>query len=190
MKRIIAVLAALLLTAPALAQEISYNFVQLGYQNVEIDVGPGDVDGDGFTLSGSFEIGEQFHVFGGYGSADFGSGVDLNELLLGVGFNTEVANNTDFVASLAFVEAEVDAGGFGSVDDNGYQASIGLRSMVAPQFELAGSINYVDFGDSDDTSLDAAGWYYFNDNVAGGVGVSFGDDITSYGLAVRVFFGR
>ena len=190
MKRLLTAFAALLLATPALAQDLSYNFVQLGYQSIELDAGPFDVDGDGFVLSGSFEIADQFHVFGGYGTADFDFDVDLTELSLGLGFNTPIADNTDLVASIAYVEADVDTNGFGSADENGYGASVGLRSMIAPNFELAGSINYVDLGDSDDTSFDAAGWYYFNDNVAGGVGLGFGDDVTSYGIAVRVFFGR
>jgi len=180
--------AALLLASMPATADISYNFVQAGWQAVDID--DPDVDGDGIGVSGSFEIGEQFHAFAGYSTADFDFGVDLDQITVGLGFNTPIADQTDFVARLGYVEAEIDASGFGSADENGYAASIGLRSMVAPSVELAGSLNYVDFGDGDDTSVSGQALYYFNEQFALGAGAEFGDDVTSYGVAIRFYFGN
>ena len=49
-------LALLLLAGPGLAEGVSYNFIELGYERVEFD--DIDLDGDGFGLGGSVELGE------------------------------------------------------------------------------------------------------------------------------------
>ena len=141
MSRSFAVLTALLLASPVMADGLSYNFIEGAYARVELDDDIVDVDGDGFGIGGSFEINENFFGFAGYSSAEFDFGVDLNQLDAGIGYHTGISANTDFVATLAYVRAEVDAGLFGSVDEDGWGASIGLRSMVSDRVELNGAIS-------------------------------------------------
>lgn len=188
---LLAALALCLAGGPALGDGHSYNFVEAAYESVDIDVGGGSsVDGDGFGIGGSFEINEDVFVFASYAKADFDFGVDFTTLEAGVGWHTGLTEQTDFFAALAYVNGELDSGGFGSYDDNGYSASIGLRHNLSDAVELYGSITYVDFGDGDSTGIGGGFWYNFTDTFAAGLGISADDDVTSYGGAVRVYFGN
>ena len=174
----------------AAADDLNYNFIQFGYDRIELDSDFGfDVDGDGWTLGGSFEVGESWFLFAGYGQADFDFGIDLDQWSAGAGFHTPMANNVDFVATLGYVTADIGAAGV-SVDDDGLGASIGIRAMVSPFIELNGAINYTDLGDfGDDTSLSGSAWYNFTEQFALGLGLGLGDDVTEYGIGALLYFG-
>ncbi len=192
MLRFLTVLALLALTAPALAETPSYNFIQGGFQRVEIDddFGP-TIDGDGFGLAGSFEVADNFHVFGGYSSTGFDFSVDLNQISLGGGYHEEISANTSFFANLAYVNLELETGSFGSVDESGVGAAIGLRSMISDRLELEGSIGYVDLGNElDGFSFGGVARYSFSDSFALGLAVEVEEDVLSYGLTGRVYFGK
>ncbi|HEX9853049.1 MAG TPA: outer membrane beta-barrel protein [Woeseiaceae bacterium] len=177
-------------SATAAAEGFSYNFIQGSYGQIEFD--EIDVDGDGFGIEGSVALSDRFHLFGGYSTADLDFGVDVSQLEAGVGFNTPISDTVDFVASLAYVSAEVDAPGFGSVDDSGYGLGAGLRAMLTPLLEVNGGIQYVDFGDDSDgdTEFGAGFLYRFTDRFAAGLSGDWGDDISTYQLNARMLFGN
>jgi hypothetical protein len=191
MTRYLIAVFALFLAVPAMAESPSYNFIQVGYQSVEIDLGGGfDVDGDGYGLGGSFEIGDHMFGFASYGKTDFDFGVDLTQLQAGLGYRTGLSDNTDFFATAAYVDAEVSAPGFGSADDNGYGVSIGIRSNVTDLVELFAEIAYVDLGDgADGTEFGGGIWFNLTDSFALGLSASTDDDVTSYGASARFYFG-
>ena len=187
----IATLLAFVATS-ALAEQPSYNYVQVGYQKIEIDdISPGsDADGDGLGVLGSFEIGDQFHVFGGYARGDFDFDVDIDQYNVGLGWHRGLTNSLDFIAELSYVRAEAEAFGF-SADEDGYGASIGLRGFATPKVELLGMIDYVDLGSgSDDTSVEGALRYHFSKRFALDINAGVGDDVTTYGAGFQVYFGR
>lgn len=186
MKYLMSMLAVAILAAPAFAEQPDWNFVQLHYKSAEVDVAGFEVDGDGFGVSGSFEIAEQVHLFAGYQTFDFDFGIDLDQLDVGVGWHPGMTDTTDLVFEFAYISAEASAAGL-SDDEDGYGVTLGLRSMLQQNFELAGGINYVDVGD-DDTSVDLQGWYKFTSAFAGGIGVEFGEDTTIWGIGVRWYF--
>ena len=187
-------LALLALAAPTLAADISYNYIEAGYQEIDIDddlLGGFDVDGDGYGIGGSFELNENWFIGASYSKADFDFGVDLTQLSLGAGYHVPLTDNTDFYGTLAFVRAEVSTSGFGSVDDDGYAATIGVRGMIGDRFELNGSLGYVDLGDGGDgTSFGAGLLYSFTDTVAAGLSLDIDEDITAYGIGFRVYFDK
>ena len=191
MFRYLAVVLVLFFASPAIADGPSYNFIQLSYQSVDLDDDSDfNVDGDGYGLLGSFEIGDSMFGFASYGKTDFDFGVELTQLQAGLGYRVGLTDNTDFYASLAYVEADLDASGFRSSDDSGYGATIGVRSIVTDLIELYGEVAYVDFGDGDNTGLGAGIWFNLTDSFALGVGAARDDDATAFGAGVRLYFGR
>lgn len=182
------------LAAPAFAADISYNFIEVGYQEIDIDggfVGGFDIDGDGYGIGGAFELNENWFLGASYSNADFDFGVDYDELMLGVGYHVPISDNADFYGMFSYLTAEASADGFGSVDEDGYAATIGVRGMVGERFELNGSLAYVDFGSgSDSTAFGAGALYYFTDAVAAGFSIDIDDDVTAYGIGVRIYFDR
>jgi hypothetical protein len=190
MIRAIGVISLLVLAAPVMADGPSYNYIEGSYQRVNLDDGFIDVDGDGFGIGGSVGIGDNWQLIGGYNSIDFDFGVDVDQLLLGGGFHTALTPNMDFVANIAYIRLDASVLGQ-SFDDDGYAASAGVRAMASENFELAGFVQYADLSDSgNDTSLRAEAWYNFTQSFAVGLNVGTADDVFSYGIGARVYFGN
>lgn len=187
-------LSLLLFAFPALAADLSYNFIQLGYQQLDLDEDliPGvSIDGNGFGVSGSFEINDSWFIDVGYSKLDFDFDVELDQYAIGAGWHTGMSDNADFFATLSYVSAEASASGLGSVDEDGIGAKIGVRGMIGENFELGGSIAYVDLGDAGDGStFGAHGVYNFSENFGAGFTVEIDEDVTAYGLGVRIYFGN
>jgi hypothetical protein len=173
-----------------MAESPSFNFIEIGYDYVELDLGGGfDVDGDGWVAGGSFEIGDNAFGFVSYGDTGFDFSVDLTQLQVGLGWRTAISDSADFFARAAYIDAEIDASGFGSLDESGYGLGIGVRSNVSELVELYGEIAYVDLGDYADNTAVAAGIYFnLTERFALGLGASFDDDATSYGASARFYF--
>jgi hypothetical protein len=191
MKRFIAVSSALLMAAPVMAGELSYNYIEGSYQRIELDAGAFDVSADAFSIGGSFELGENAFIFAGYNTADFDEGIDLSQLDLGVGYAVAISANTDVYGKIAWVTTEVDANGFNSLDDSGIGAAIGIRSMVSPAVELFGEISYVDLDEAGDgTAIGGGAWWNLNESFALGINIQNDDDVTAYGASARFYFGK
>jgi hypothetical protein len=187
-------LTLLLLAVPTFAADISYNFIEAEYQEIDIDsgfLGGFDIDGDGYGIGGSFELNENWFIGASYSKADFDFGVDLDQLMLGAGYHVPISDNADFYGMFSFVSAEASVDGFDSIDEDGYAATIGLRGMIGERFELNGSLAYVDFGNGgDSTAFGAGALYNFGDAFAAGFSVGIDDDVTTYGIGFRVYFDR
>jgi len=180
-------LGILLLVAatPAVA-DISYNYIDLGVQRIELDVPGADVDGDGFAIGGSFEIADDWFVQAGFGTADFDFGVDFDQTVLGLGYKSSISQTNDVFATVSYVRAEL-----GPFDNDGFGISVGVRAMLTENFELNGSIGYVDLDESGDgTSVAAGGLYNFSETFALGFGIDIDEDVTGYGILGRVYFGN
>ncbi len=198
MIRKLSVLTLLALAAPAMAGDLSYSFVQGGYQRIDIDDDLiGGIDGDGFDIGFSFEVGENFFVAGSYGTAEldtdafFGLTVDYDQTDIGLGYHGAISDKTDFYGVLSWVKVEASISGFGSEDDDGFGLTVGMRSMVTDKVELEGHLGYVDLGDSgDSTAIGVGAIYEFTPNFGAGVSVDFDEDVTTYGIGARLYFGR
>ena len=188
MKRITLTTLALLFAAPLMAETPGYSYAQLAWQSIEID--DTSVDGDGFSISGSMEIAEHWHLIAGY--VDFGLdfGIDLEELAFGGGYHTDISPNTSAFFNAAWITADAGANGFASVDESGFGLSAGIRSYITETIELGGAINHTDLGNGlDGTSVSGSAWYSLTNNFAAGLMVEFDDDATVFGIGGRYYFG-
>lgn len=184
--------AALVLPIAAPAADLSYNYVEAGIGRTELDVDAGsvdEVDGDGFSIAGSLAVTDNVHLFADFNTVDFDFDVDTRTIRVGGGWNLGLNESTDFIARVAYLQTEVDFPG-GDADEDGFDIGVGLRSAIAPAFEIEGAIDYVDLGgdDSGDTTFSGAARYFVTSQFAVGVALGVGDDATSYGLTARLNF--
>jgi len=166
-----------------------YTFAEIGYSHTEID--DFDADGEMIGISGSIALTDMVHMFASFDDGeldgDGGNDPDITTTMVGAGVNYAISPTMDLVGQVAWVMYEIDAGAF-DADEDGIALAGGIRAMVSPQFELNGGITYVDVDDSDETSLVVGAVYSFTDMVAGTADVSFGDDTTTYGIGLRIYF--
>lgn len=181
------VLAGLLLQGLAVAQTtedqqapLSYNYAELRF--VDVDT----AGGDGFSLNGSYELDENWLIVGGLTSLDFNNNVDSTVLEIGGGYVWHYSQDFDLVSSLRFVRVDFDTPN-GSGDDNGFALSAGARGLLAPQFEIRGSVNHVNL-DNSDTFLELAGDYYFTERFSAGASLEFAGDTDTFTIGARWFF--
>lgn len=191
MKRI-ALLGSLCLLAPTalLAQEtgpgLSYSAFDISYLvDVEFD---GGADGDGFEIGGSYEFADKFYMFGEWQDQSLDGGVDGEQLELGAGFHTPLGNTVDFVATLSYLDWNVDGPNF-SFDDDGLALGGGVRARLSDSFELNGALRFVDFDErGNDTGFTVGGRWYFVDNMAITAHADFFDDVDVLGVGFRAEF--
>lgn len=160
------------------SEELSYNYVEVGYLHVDPD---GFDSESGIGLRGSFAVNPNIHVFGGYDNVDF-SGFDIDAYRLGLGYNSGISDTVDFVGRLAWERIDI-----GSLDDDGFSAEVGIRAAVAPSFEAGAALRYVDFDDSS-TSLVLNGQYKFNASWGINAEADINDDGNSFLIGPRVSF--
>jgi hypothetical protein len=189
-------LAALALPAVSMAQEaatarpqsaqFNYSYVELGYDETDFDLGPVDVDGDGLTLAGSFEINDDWHVYASYGSADLDFGIDVDTWTLGAGYVFPLKEDIDIYGRVLYIDTSVDAGP-AQVDDDGLGLQARIRARITDEFELEGGLLYTDVSDTD-TSLQASARYNFSESFSAALGITFAGDTDGIGISARYSF--
>ena len=178
-----AVMAALAVPSLALA-DMNYTNLEVNY--LDLEVGDGfDVNGDGFEFGGSWELNDQFHLFGSWQDQSLDFGIDGRTLELGGGWNHSFSDKLDFVGTLSLVDAELEAAGITASDD-GLALGGGIRSRLGESFELEAGLKYVDFDESgSDTGISVGGHYYFNDSMALGASLDSNDNADTLRLGFR-----
>ena len=181
------VLAGLLTHGIALAQTAEEQEVGLSYTYAELRFV--DVDfrgGDGIRFNGSYELNSNWLIVGGLTALDFNNNVDSTLVELGAGYVWRYAYDFDLVSTLRLVRSEIDVGGI-DAEETGFALSAGTRGLLAPQFEIRGSVNHVNLDDSD-TYLELAGDYYITEQFSAGVSPEFAGDTDAFTIGVRWFF--
>jgi hypothetical protein len=191
--RTLPLMAVLLLPAVGLAQQrtpsqpFSYNYVELAYDESDFDLGfGGDLDGDGLTLSGSFEINEDWHAYASFANADLNGGIDVDTWAIGGGYRYPLRDDVDIYGRILYLSSDVDVGPFGA-DDDGLGLQARIRFRVSDEFEVEGGIQHMDINDSD-TSLQAMARYHFTENFSAGIALTFAGDTDSFGINARYSF--
>ena len=177
----------LLAAAPlaAMAEDMSYSYVDLAYVETDIDNAP---TADGFALRGSIGFAENWLAFAEY-SAQSVQGIDIDFISVGFGGHYGLTDSLDLVGRVGYTEVNLDAGGGLNADDNGYLVDAGLRGRVGDAVELEGGVHYTDFSDGgDDTAFYVGGRFHFNKTWALGAEYQDGSDSSSILAYVRASF--
>jgi hypothetical protein len=188
----------LIFTGAVHAADLNYNFIEVGYGVVDFD----DFDGDlkRYSVAGSALVSEQVYLFGNYsyGETDsfsvFGNRgkLGVTGLSLGAGYRHEMSRLADLTLAAAYEYAKVEGQGglssLGSETDNGYSLALGVRYLVAPEFELGTDVTYIDIGNTDDTILRVGGFWYLSELVAVGIGYFIGSEADGYEGRIRFKF--
>lgn len=180
-------LAGLLaLPAAAVASEFSYS-------NAEVRLVAQDPEGgdaaDGVAFGGSFDLGPQLFVNGGYSTVSSGGfrGVDTDVLDAGMGLHHPLSSRVDLFGIAGLVSIDVSTPGRDE-DDLGPTLTGGVRAWITPRVEMGGFAQYLEvFGDGD-VSIHGEALYHFSRQIAaiGGLGAS--DDDRSVSAGVRWYF--
>jgi hypothetical protein len=199
-------LTALLAAMPfaASANETTYTYVEGGYARLNIDDSENSNQGlDGGYLRGSFAVGEQVHLFGGYGHVtnDFDIGgfdveLTVKQAEFGVGYHMPLTERIDFTADIAYLRQEIEAtGSFGGASAseeataNGGRATLGLRGKPSTRTEAWIKAGYIDGGDFEGDFVGTLGGQIQFSQTWGIVGeVELIEDSTQYLLGVRASF--
>jgi hypothetical protein len=168
------------------SSQFNYSYVELGYDETEYQVGNTDVDGDGLTLSGSFEINDDWHAFASYGSADLDFGIDVDTWAIGAGYAFPLREDVDLYGRVLYLNLDADVGALGA-DEDGLGLQFRIRALVTDELELEGGVQYVDIEDSD-TSLQVGARYYFTDTFSAGIGLTVAGDTDGIGINARYSF--
>ncbi len=176
-------------SASANADDFDYNFLTLGYGSVDFDdVG---VDGNGFTLGGSYAMTDSYNAFFDYSAASLDAGIDTTRWGAGFGYHRALSDQVDLVAELSYEYLEFDIPQVGSIDDTGLGLAIGVRFAQSEKLELNAGINYVDYSDGgDDTGFELGALYSINDAYSVGLSGEWSDTVSMYTLSGRFHFGK
>ena len=182
------VLGSLMLAAAplaAMADDMSYSYVDAAYIETDIDNAP---TADGFGLRGSIGFAENWFAFADYADQSV-QGIDITSYDVGIGGHYGMTESLDVVGRVGYTKVELDAGGGLNADDDGYLIDLGLRGRVGDAVELEGGVHYTDYTDGgDNTGLYVGGRFHFNKTWALGAEYQSGDDADSILAYVRASF--
>lgn len=158
--------------ATATNADISYDYIEIGYEKVTIDSfeSADDLirlsfdnkkDGDGFSFEGSFSFADNYFAYADFDNIRFdlsndevdtlnslgtdlnvGSSIDRNTQEIGVGYHTD--GNNQFVAKAAFLRQAIDAKNLIKEGAIGYSLEFGGRGLLSNNFEWEANLEYTD----------------------------------------------
>lgn len=188
MLRSLLITLLLAFSVSANAEGFNYDYVSLGYGTADLD-GVSD-SGDGLVFGASLGLTDNVHIFAGLDDADVSSNVGVSRWNAGVGYNTSMSDTVDLFGRLSYEAIDFDTP-LGNADDNGFGASVGARFRAGNQIEVNAAINYVDYSDfGDDTGFELGVLYDFTSNWSAGLSGEWSDDVKTYSIGARYFFGK
>ncbi len=178
MKKLLLATSLLAASSAALAAGPQYTWVQGQWQESEIDGSRSELDG--FGLSGSVELNNEFFAFGQYSSLD-DQDMDADRVALGAAYKMPLGTNVDLNLGAGLVSYD-----FGNDDDEGILLTAGVRSMLDKQVEVGASATYEDVLDID-MLISVYGAWHFNKQLSAGLSLTTGE-IDTTAIYVRVAF--
>jgi len=181
MKRTLLAAAVLsTLSFGVLAETPSFNFVEIGYTQLDID--NTSAEPDGLELDFNFELSENYYLSADITDFDE-NGYDMSLTNLGFGFKSEVSDYST-------VFAQVDWSQFdgGNRTEDGYKLGFGVRSSLTNNLEVTAAYEYLDIdGESSDFYLLGAA-YKMTDKFSLYSDYKMESDANQLSIGVRMAF--
>jgi hypothetical protein len=173
---VLSAIAALGIAGQALADGISYSYVEGDYLSSRLKGYGESIDGDGFKFEGSMAMGMNWLGFVDVGRTSYsesGESLKFTPTAIGVGFHTALGESFDFVAKASYDRVKVGFTGIGSSTESGWGLSAGLRGMIGEKVELSTGLRYRDVGDLESiVGFSVGGRYYITPAFAVGLDLS------------------
>ncbi|WP_369007700.1 outer membrane beta-barrel protein [Colwellia marinimaniae] len=179
-------------TATFATQSPNWSYAEIGYIKGSVS-SLEQADFTGIHLEGSVSFHENFFAFGRYRDiSDSFNRVDVeaNLLNLGLGYRHGINDKTDFFTTASFASISTKVSYLSeheSNDNNGYELSLGVRSMLTDSFEFMTAISYEKI-EGNDTSFKFAGFYHFTENISAGVNFQLSTDVQYLTFSARYSF--
>lgn len=155
--------SALMLASASAAADFNYTYAEIGFGEQD--------DGDALFFGGAVDLQQGFGLIGSYYAVEFDNNVDADVLTFGGQFHGAINKQTDFVASVQVVYAELDCSR--CPDDTGLLLRAGIRHAIQHNLHLEGDVSYNsnDFWDDDEIGLKAGVRFYLDRqfSIAGGI---------------------
>jgi predicted porin len=181
-KTIIASAVLSVISFGAMAENPSFDNVEIGYTEFDFD----GADIDGFELKGSKLISDDFYIKGDIASLSESS-LDWRLTKVGVGYKNDFSSSSSFFSEVSYARVDVDSD-FGDADEDGYEVALGIRSMLSDKLEAKAAVEYTDIDGDDITSLVVGGAYNFTSKMSVYADYSYDSDLSAYGVGIRFNF--
>jgi len=176
----------------------NWKFVEASYVSSTFDDDEDDIDASGYALKSSTTLGDNFLVTASYNTVSdemnmYGYDVEitLSQLSVGLGYKYNISQATDIYGIVSYrgYVAEVEAGGAKEdADESGYGIELGAKTMLTPNLEVGGGLDYTSVDGETDTGLVGTINYAFTTSFSIGAGVTTSSDITSVLATLRLSF--
>lgn len=134
------------------ADPFNYTYIEGGYESINPSGFGSSLTG--FEVDGSYAFNPDWHGVAGYQHVSC-CGVSQNDLDVGVGWNTDLADNVGLYINGGFLS--LDQTGPGT--HTGWFAEGGLRGALGEHFELDGFANHSDVNSTTENTLGVRGLY-------------------------------
>jgi Outer membrane protein beta-barrel domain len=167
------------------ASPLSYDFIDLGLQ--KINIGDVDDDADGYSLAATTSLGESFYL--GFSVAalqlkDYTVDLDSQAYNLSLGYHHALSDTVDLVLAAGPTHLRLQRNG-GEGSATGGQALIGLRAAATSNLELGAAVSHQRIKGVGATGYSASARYLFTRHFSVGLNVGGGDDLSNYGASLR-----
>jgi len=173
MRRVLTVVAVVLLAGTAHAQSVNWKWVEAGWAKFDPSH---STSRNGWFAAGAFDLKNiPIHLFAEY--ADFDR-YDLWQV--GGGWHGLLGERADLFADGAFYDLD---------QEDGFRVRFGVRWMLTKRLELNGYLAWTDLDFTDNSSFAANAVWDFTKRLALGGGFQWGDEFDTSQVFVRFNFG-
>lgn len=200
--------ASMMFAAPAMANKIQTpSFDKIGVSYVNMDIADESADGFGVNFEKTFtpkvfvsvehlDVSDTFVTDTGDTTASFDISAELTHANIGYKFYEMGATSAYFSAGYSRAEAD-SAVALGdnsfydsySASDSGWNAQLGVRSLLASNFEVDASVRHLDIDSENDQIFNATARYYLEPHFSLSAGYTHVDsDMSHVNVGVSYHF--